>query len=412
MANAVHARVDAGFRAAADASKAFTTTRIRLTVEDDLGAAEHDWRAFEAQADLTVFQTFDWLSTWQRHIGSLTGVRPAIVVVRDAAGILCLLPLATQDGTFMRELSFLGSDLCDYNGPLLARDFTQRCENFSDLWIELAALLQNDPRHRFDAVRFSKMPAMIGVQANPMLALGVVAHPSGAYATRLGSDWETFYSAKRSSTTRRRDRSKRKRLGEFGAVEFVNAERVDDIYAGLDLLMQQKARLFARMGVGNLFAKPGHATFYRALASDPLTRDLAHVSRLDVGATPAAINLGLIWRGCYYHLLASYDDGERSRFGPGAAHLHDLLRFAIERGLSAFDFTVGDEPYERDWCDSEIVLYDHIAAARWRGAIVVLPLIAALRLKRWIKQTPVLWRIFYAARSWLGALTSRRDGRS
>ena len=122
--------------------------------------------------------------------------------------------------------------------------------------------------------------------------------------------------------------------------------------------MTQKARSFARMGVGNLFAKPGHAEFYRALATDPATSQMVHVSRLDVGTTPAAINLGLTYRDCYYHLLASYDDGEVSRFGPGAAHLHDLMQLAIERGLKIFDFTIGDERYKRDWCDTELKLFD------------------------------------------------------
>jgi len=172
----------------------------------------------------------------------------------------------------------------------------------------------------------------------------------------------------------------------------------------LDTLMAQKARSFARMGVGNLFALPGYAEFYRSLAADPATRPLVHVSRLDVGATPAAVNLGLIYRGCYYYLLASYDDGEAARFGPGAAHLHEIMRYAIERGCAVFDFTIGDESYKRDWCDSELVLYDHIAAASWRGALVAMPLLALQRLKRRIKRTPALWSLASKARALAGAL--------
>jgi CelD/BcsL family acetyltransferase involved in cellulose biosynthesis len=161
------------------------------------------------------------------------------------------------------------------------------------------------------------------------------------------------------------------------------------------------------MGVGNLFAKPGHAEFYRALASEPATRYLVHVSRLDVGAAAAAVNLGLIYRGCYYHLLASFDDGELARFGPGAAHLHELLHYAIDRGLHIFDFTIGDERYKRDWCDTELKLYDHTAAATWLGVLVAMPMRAAQRLKRWIKQTPALWNAFSAGRALVGSLTRR-----
>ena len=94
---------------------------------------------------------------------------------------------------------------------------------------------------------------------------------------------------------------------------------------------------------------------------------LVHVSRLEVGASWAATNLGLTFRDSYYHVLASYDDGELARFGPGAAHLRELLKFAIERGLKRFDFTIGDEPYKRDWCDAEQLLYDYSASATLRG---------------------------------------------
>ncbi|MBI3703488.1 MAG: GNAT family N-acetyltransferase [Rhizobiales bacterium] len=193
-------------------------------------------------------------------------------------------------------------------------------------------------------------------------------------------------------------------MSDFGEIRIVNADCAADILSALDLLMAQKTRQFAHMGVGNLFARPGHAEFYRALASAPATRNLAHVSRLDVGTTVAAVNLGLTWRGCYYHLLASYDNGELSRFGPGTAHLHELLHQAVDRGFKAFDFTIGDESYKRDWCDSEIKLYDHIAAATWRGALIAMPLLAAQRLKRWIKQTPVLWAAASKVRAWVGAL--------
>ena len=251
------------------------------------------------------------------------------------------------------------------------------------------------------------MPETVGAQQNPMRHLGGTMTPSGAYLTHLTGDWETFYTTKRSSATRRRDRTKRKRLGELGEVKFVNPESDSETLRTLDTLMAQKARWFAHMGVVNLFAKPGYAEFYRALASDPATRHLVHVSRLDVGATAAAVNLGLTYRDCYYHLLASYDDGEVSRFGPGAAHLHDLLHYAIDRGLRIFDFTIGDERYKRDWCDTELKLYDYIAAATWRGALVAMPMLAAQRLKRWIKQTPVVWNAFSAARAFIGSLARR-----
>jgi CelD/BcsL family acetyltransferase involved in cellulose biosynthesis len=400
------ARTDLDFRPAAPPARRTRAESawddIRISVHHDLAEAEADWRGFECEADGTVFQSFGFVSTWQRHVGVLGGVRPAIVIGRDAGGhIMFLLPLGVSRAGLTRRLMWLGSDLCDYNGPLLAADFSARVSpgHFMQVWQDVTRRLQDDPRLRYDVVDFEKMPATVGSQPNPFLRLSVNPHPSGAYLTPMSGDWDSFYLAKRTSSSRKRDRAKRKKLGEHGAVRLVTPDRVDDIAATLDLLMAQKGAAFAQMGVANLFAKPGYAAFYRDLATNDASRALVHVSRLDVAETKAALNLGLMFRGRYYHVLASYDAGELSRFGAGAVHLQELMRHALEHGCSVFDFTIGDEAYKRDWCDGVVTLHDHLAAARLRGAPQVAMLLAMRRVKRRIKQTPALWSAYAKARA-------------
>jgi len=399
----------AATRPRADEKAAPARALLDLAVHETLAAVEGEWRAFERTADCTVFQTFEWLDAWQRHVGLRNDVRPAIVVGRASdGGVLFILPLATRPMPFGRELVFLGTELCDYNGPLLAAGFTAAVPDVAALWRRIGAALNDHRRLRYDVVHLEKMSATIGGQPNPLLALGVTDNPSGAYATALGDTWDAFYAAKRSSSTRSRDRGKRKKLAEHGAVAFVEPQAADDVLATIDALVDQKSRSFARMGVSNIFARPGYLDFYRALFTDPKSHGLTHLSRLDCGAQPVAVNLGLTFRGTYYHLQASHTDGDASRFGPGAAHLHDLLRNAIERGFTTYDFTIGDEPYKRDWCDGVIPLYDHYAAASARGALLCAPLAAKARLKRLIKQNPALWDAFRHIRSLAGRLMPRR----
>src|SRR5204862_3852475 len=114
----------------------------------------------------------------------------------------------------------------DYNGPLLAPGFAERIDaaRFAALWREIVERLQSHPRLSFDVVDFDKMRDVVGAQKNPFMAFGVRPHPDGAHLTRLSGDWEKFYTDKRSSATRRRDRTKRKKLGEFGEVRFATAE--------------------------------------------------------------------------------------------------------------------------------------------------------------------------------------------
>jgi CelD/BcsL family acetyltransferase involved in cellulose biosynthesis len=383
---------------------------VDLQFHGDLAEVEHEWKAFETRAERTVFQTFDWLAKWQRHIGARRKARPAIVLGRDRDGhLLFILQFAIEARGPVRCLTWLGSELCDYNAPLLAEHFSDsvNAERFVLIWRDVIKRLRAEPRFRFDFVDLEKMPETVGAQANPFLNIKVRANPSGAYVANLGPDWEEFYAAKRSSSTRKRERRQLKHLAEHGNVRFVEVADKGDIAQTLTTLIDQKSKSFNRMGVDDMFARPGYREFFLDIATDLNVRALTHVSRLDVGSTTAAINLGLQFRNSYYLVLSSYHDGELSRFGPGRAHLHELLRHAIEQGFQKFDFTIGDEPYKRDWSDLELRLYDHLAAVTIRGALLVAATAAFRRTKRFIKQTPMVWHAYLRAREVAGLLSQR-----
>src|SRR3954454_12224304 len=384
--------------------------RITLEIYDDLAAAETEWNSFERHADCTVFQTYGFLAAWQCHVGTRSGTVAAVGMARDPAGqLLFTLPWAVESSGIVRRLTWLGSDLCDYNAPLLDTRFSRSvdAEHFVALWQEVIAALRADPRFRFDCVDLPKMPETVGTQTNPFIHLPVLAHPSGAYVAHLGSDWNAFYAAKRSASTRKKERKQLKQLGEFGEVRFVDVPGRAERERTLATLLGQKSHAFARMGVEDIFARPGHREFFQAIATDPELHELTHMSRLDIGTAIAAANLGLRFRDCYYLIVSSYHDGEFTRFGPGRAHLNELLRHAIACGFRRFDFTVGDEPYKRDWCDTELRLYDYLAPVTIRGRLAVAMASAFRRAKRFIKQTPALWQAFSKARVLAGSITRR-----
>ena len=135
--------------------------------------------------------------------------------------------------------------------------------------------------------------------------------------------------------------------------------------------------------------------------------DVIHVSGLEVGGVVAATSLGLRFKGCYYLILSSYQDGELSRYGTGRIHLRELLRTAIERSFTLFDFTVGDETYKSEWCDVELRLFDLLTARSATGFATVTSISAYRRTKRFIKQTPALWAAYTRLRSMVGGMKRR-----
>lgn len=377
---------------------------VRLSVHHGFDGLRDIWTALEGEGGCTAFQTYAWLSAWYRHVGKHQGVKPAIIIGHDLERddkTLFIMPLGLKRGLFSTRLVWLGGCLCDYQGPILAGDFEQhvRRDQFKALWRDIRALL---PRH--DVVELDRLPEMIGNQANPFLALGQLeAHASNAHMTRLVPTWDEYYGAKRSSGSKKRDKQKRRKLEEFGAVELVSPQTPAEIERTVDALIAQKAATFARMGVANPFERRGMRDFYMDLATNET--DLIHVSRLDVGGKIGAANWGVSFGGRYHYVLASYAEQEDfARRGPGMIQLMELMRRATETGHTEFDFTIGDESYKDDWCEVEIRLYDHLEAVSPLGHLTMVPARLYRRAKRFIKQTPILWSAFTRFRSKAGVL--------
>ena len=350
------------------------TSGIKIEVLGDLFKAAPAWKAFEAIADCSPFQTCQWLEKWQRHVGKRTGAIPAIVFGRDERGdVLFVFPFAIQARGPLRYLTWLGTDLGDYNAPLLAPGFAAHpaAQHFAQIWQSVVRELRNSG-FRFDAVDLEKMPETVGGQKNPFLSFNVQTHRSGAYlATLKGDNWDEYYAATRSAATRKTARRKQKQLEVHGKLNFVTVRDLGEARRTIETLIEQKTCWFERVGVKSIFQRPGYPDFYLDLATDPALSDLVHLSRLDVGDATGSTGIGLRHRGRYYLILSSYNPGEMSRFGPGTTHLHELLRSAIEHRFHTFDFTIGDELYKRDWSDIQLTLYDYLGGQTLRGHVAV-----------------------------------------
>ncbi|MEI9805489.1 MAG: GNAT family N-acetyltransferase [Pseudolabrys sp.] len=294
------------------------------------------------------------------------GVKPAVVIGRQGRHILFILPLALEAKKALRRVTWLGAFLNSSSAPLLASDFNQRVDpaQFVLLWREIVSLLRG--RLAYDLLDLNKIPMTVGGQANPMLALSVTPHPNDAYVMNLSGTWDEIYHAKNSASSRKTDLRKRRRLDKLGTVRFETAVDRADVERTLDTLMAQKKRLYAQLGVADIFEFPGYRDFFLEIAS---RQDLVHVSSITIDDKIIAASFGLTFHGNYDYVVAGYDNIEFEAFSPGAIHLQELIRHFLEHGFKTFDFNIGDEPYKRRWFDLELMLYDYLAPASSVGVL-------------------------------------------
>jgi CelD/BcsL family acetyltransferase involved in cellulose biosynthesis len=380
---------------------------FRVQIATDIQAVATAWRGFEEYADCTVFQSFDWLAAWHKHIGAPAGVLPAIVTISSGRGDpLMILPLSVRKEGGLRHLTWLGDGLCDYNGPLLAPRFSSFVsgKEFAALWRRIRREIRSNKGLNFDLVALQRMPERIGTQTNPFLALRLLPNTFGAHIATLGTNWEEFYHAKRPARDRKVDRRKFRNLAKHGELRFIEPTDPGEIARSMDLLIRQKRESYGRIQAQDIFLRAGYQEFFKAISVQPGLSGIVHVTRLDVGEQPVATGFGLCFKSRYYLVLSSYEDNKLALYSPGRAHLCDMLRWAIARQYKLFDFTIGDEPYKREWSDIELHLFDLLEGATLIGRLSSAGKTAVRRANLFICKRPALRRPLSQIRLRLSAI--------
>lgn len=96
----------------------------RIDVFDNLQVIEPIWRALERDGALaTPYQRYDWILSWQTHIGARNGITPFLVIGREFDGTpLFLWPLGVRRVGPITIAGFLGGKHTNFNLALWRRD--------------------------------------------------------------------------------------------------------------------------------------------------------------------------------------------------------------------------------------------------------------------------------------------------
>lgn len=386
---------------------AFPHSSLQFQVAMDPRSVETEWRKFGSHAIGHVFADYDFIAPWTATVGAERQIAPRIVLVRDRAGRLqALLPFGIRRAFGARLLEWLGGEQADYPGGFLDRDL-------------LAGLADEAEARRFvtsvldaaggDAVRLERQPGTLHGFANPF-AIGGRRHPDDAHQTRLGHDWEAYYTAKRQTSSRRVDSRKRRKLEKDGAVRLLVAESPPEAEPILAALFEQKRRGLAELGVPDPFAAAATRDFFRSLAAHAYPKGPSHIAALLCGDAIVASNWGLVRGRRYYYVMHGFAGGLVSRASPGRHLMYELMRWCIERDIEIFDFTIGNEPYKGKWCETSSPLFTTILSRNARGTALATALRSAAALKRVVKTTPALWRAAELTRRRLGRRGSEDEG--
>lgn len=382
--------------------------RISLTLHRQFDGATAVWKTLQSLAPTTHAQCLACARAWFEEVSGPAGAEAAIIVGRSDSGRpLFLWPLEIVTRRGLRAMQWIGQEIANYNMGLYDPRFAKSVTEVDATGLLRAGTVMAGG---VSLARFKNQPAKWEGVPNPLLKLPNQPSPSCGYAILLDRDFDTLYRNRFGGRTRNTLRRKERKLADLGTLEYGWARTDKDRRDLFDAFFRQKSDWFARLGIADPFAEPQHRAFFERLAALPEgTPGRLELGYLKVGDILAATYNGAQLGSRFHLLLSSIEHGETERSSPGILLLRRQVEDMCQRGCSRYDLGVGRARHKSEWADEEIPLFDSFLAFDELGYLFTLPLSAAAKAKRVVKNNPTLWALAQTLRRVLHARAAAPD---
>lgn len=289
-------------------------------------------------SDASVFQSPLWLTHMYRDLVPKMDADPVIVTVYKETSdeLILVMPLVRTRYGGLPCIEPVDFGVADYNklvaSPILEPNF------YSDPDIQAFLRDQLKPFHLiFFRKVLNECPWLTGILSNPV----VMEMETSFYDTPVWGPYESWRDENLSKSFKKELRRKRKKLEEFGDVEFEILTDKQPIREAMKLLQIQRGRRFE----DDLLLQDKYFDFYSNIAVEGAKTGLTQTAILKAGGEIAAVEFGLADQGTYHFILGGFNE-DYSRAAPGILMIEHVLQQRIALGDSRADFTIGDEAYK------------------------------------------------------------------
>lgn len=305
------------------------------------------WRHLEGAGAGTVFQSLAVAEAGlQAHAAH--GQTPHLVVVREGAACLVILPLVMTSMAGLKVLRFLGDPLIQYGDGVVSPSATP--EHVAHAFKALttlgadAALLR---KVRDDALIGRALPATVQV---------------------LATDAAPFVDLDRGATLSGRDQRELRRLGRRLADQ--GTVRLEDLagperLAGIARALAWKREWLAGKGLSSLVI--GDARWEKALLALAEKDELACVA-LRVGEDIAALEVAFR-RPPHWSAFLGAINPAYARCGPGQVQMAETQAFARASGFETYDLLGPADPFKRAIATGEVAIRDYFLPLSLKGRL-------------------------------------------
>jgi CelD/BcsL family acetyltransferase involved in cellulose biosynthesis len=308
---------------------------------DQVGLNPQRWNTLARESPTsTIFQTYQWLASWEKTFGHQCEPLYVVVPTSDGATIEGIAPLMVTKGFLgQRVVRFVGDGRADYGDLLFPTSRLDVVKRLLDqLW---------GAKDRWDCLLLNSIPS-----ESPTLA--AIEEFCRRYGCRLlqrelypsptllikGKEEEAWKLFNRYSLRRRQNYFQRQGELRFKAIRGL------DVMNHLDGFFTQHIARWAGTKTPSLFLEEKNRQFYRELARAFCETGWLVFSMVEWKGRPLAMHMGFDYQGRFMWYKPSFDQAY-AKHSPGLVLLRYLIGYAIEQKCEEFDFSIGDEPFKR-----------------------------------------------------------------
>lgn len=335
----------------ADSAAPLPLSVSRITDLAGLHALRPEWERLQAVARrTTVFQTWEWVTTWYECFGSRGTLR--LLAVRDAAGRLVgVAPGSLSGAVGLRLLHLLGrgNDVTEYVDAILHPDCEQEAgAAMFDAW--------HAGRGGWDVLIMPSVPAdgpFAAAVLGQARARGyLVAAREAVRVTRpLPASWEAFYGSLNRNTKKYIKKFANRLHREGHEERLVVIDDPDRLDAALDLFLELHERRAAsglRRAHRNKFAEPERQVFLRTVTRRFMEHGRAWPCVLEVDGAPVAAQLCFVHNDTLYPYYSGYDPAW-AWYGVMSNLFRRCIERAIVHGCTSLDLGLGLDQEKLRW---------------------------------------------------------------
>ena len=322
-----------------------------------------------------VFQLPEWIETIS--IYSQNSIKLKVIIVYNNEDIIFVAPLCIKRNYSCNELSWITSDITDYNNPIISKNFNFQQSDFMILWKKILKNLSS----QCDLIFFSKNPEFIQSKNNPLIDTNYKYYQNSYQLNLNKFNYESFYNNKNNNKSKQTDRRKEKKLNLGGDLSYSytninqkNFNLVEElIFEKMTVYKENKEKTFSH----NLVAKK-----YKSLVNHEISNFKFNISVLKKGNKKISSIFGVIFDKTYYYLIPIIHKTDLNKNSPGKFHIINLIHWAMNNDVNMIDFTAGDEMYKSNWSNNTFKMFYYIKFINLKGFIRFLFLNLYFKLRK------------------------------